>query len=291
MSMFGAERSDAATPGMLFMSASLHVLVIFLVCMASLSSPHRSLTQREGVARVSLVEEPSPNPVAQTIARGPVRMQQPEVSEPLAQQELPAVALDAERKVIAYKTANQTDAAVIPLKKRKAAPRRIENSKPEPPKKQETKTAEKKDDPKDFLERRLARIRSEVEKKKKEQPAVRESTGLASGQRGGAARGPVLSEDFVRWFEDVRGRINAHWSLIGDNRKREKFAVIGVKLSEDGRLLEATVDETSGDPLFDKSAMRAVFLASPFPPMPVEIREKIKQAGGLALRFSPGGIQ
>ncbi len=167
MSMFGAERSDAATPVMLFMSASLHVLVIFLVCMASLSSPHRSLTQREGVAMVSLVEEPSPHPAAQTMARGPVRMQQPEVSEPLAQQELPAVALDAERQVVSYKTPHQTEAAVIPLKKRKTAPRRIENSKPEPPKKQETKTAEKKDDPKDFLERRLAQIRSDVERRKR----------------------------------------------------------------------------------------------------------------------------
>jgi len=291
MSMFGAEHSDAATPVMLFMSASLHVLVIFLVCMASLSSPHRSLIQQEGVARVSLVDQPSASPIVQTISRGPVRMQQPEVSEPPAPQELPAVAPDAERKVVSYKTPNQTEAAVIPLKKRKASPRRIEDAKPEPSKKQETKTAEKKDEPKDFLERRLAQIRSDVEKKKQDQPTSRESNGLASGQRGGAARGSALSEDFVRWFEDVRGRINAHWSLIGDNRKMEKFAVIGVKLAEDGRLLEATVDETSGDPLFDKSAMRAVFLASPFPPMPLEIREKIKQAGGLALRFSPGGIQ
>ncbi len=290
MSMFGAERSDAATPVMLLTSACLHILVIFLVCMASFSAPQRLLSQREGITRVSLVEEASPSPVVQTIARGPVRMQS-EVSEPMVQQELPAVSSEAERKIVSYKSLDQTDAGIIQLKKRKAPPRRIENAKPEPAKKNETKRAETKEEPKDFLEKRLAQIRSDVEKKRKEQSPSRESSESAGSPKGGAAKGPALNEDFVRWFEDVRGRINAHWSLFGDNRKMEKFAVIGVKLAEDGRLIDATVDETSGDPVFDKSAMRAVFLASPFPPMPREIREKIKQAGGLALRFSPGGIQ
>jgi len=64
-----------------------------------------------------------------------------------------------------------------------------------------------------------------------------------------------------------------------------------VKLSDYGKLLDATVDESSGYLVFDRSAMRAVFQASPFPAVTPAIREKIQSAGGLALRFTAGGMQ
>jgi TonB family protein len=67
--------------------------------------------------------------------------------------------------------------------------------------------------------------------------------------------------------------------------------VIGVKIADNGRLMDASVDKSSGDQVFDRSAMRAVFQAAPFPPIPSELKEKISKAGGLALRFTPKGMQ
>jgi hypothetical protein len=41
------------------------------------------------------------------------------------------------------------------------------------------------------------------------------------------------------------------------------------------------VDESSGDELFDKSAMRRILQGAPFPALPCEAAEKIRDAGGM----------
>ena len=71
----------------------------------------------------------------------------------------------------------------------------------------------------------------------------------------------------------------------------ERVTIIGVKIADNGRLMDASVDESSGDQVFDRSAMRAVLQAAPFPPIPSELKEKISKAGGLAFRFTPKGVQ
>lgn len=290
MSMGNADRREAATPIMLLLSVSLHLFVFFLLFKVSLSAVDRTTSNPQGVTHVSLVDASSAKPHLETISRGPVRMQDQAEPEPLLPQELPTAFFEAERKTISYQVPSAPDAPVIPLKKRKVSPRRIDTAAPDTKKKSDEKRPEKKEDPKDFLEKRLSQIRADVRNRRERSGALGANTD-SSGTLTAAATSSAVTDNFVRWFEDVRGRINSHWSILGDNRKIEKIAVIGVKLSDDGRLIDATVDETSGDPMFDKSAMRAVFLASPFPPVPPDIRERIKQAGGLALRFSPGGMQ
>ena len=79
--------------------------------------------------------------------------------------------------------------------------------------------------------------------------------------------------------------------MLGDQTKLDKIAVIGVQIAEDGKLVDASIDSSSGDKLFDNSALRAIFHAAPFPPIPQEVTDKIRQSGGLALRFTPGGMQ
>jgi len=39
-----------------------------------------------------------------------------------------------------------------------------------------------------------------------------------------------------------------------------------------GRIRDPLVEQTSGDSLFDQSALRAVMEASPFPPLPQEFK-------------------
>jgi TonB family protein len=71
----------------------------------------------------------------------------------------------------------------------------------------------------------------------------------------------------------------------------ERITIVGVRIADNGRLMDASVDESSGDQVFDRSAIRAVFQAAPFPPIPSELKEKISRAGGLALRFTSKGMQ
>ncbi|MGC8604942.1 MAG: TonB family protein [Desulfomonilaceae bacterium] len=108
----------------------------------------------------------------------------------------------------------------------------------------------------------------------------------------GAGSGSQTSAEIARWFEAVRNRINSHWSVLGEESKAPaKATIISVQLSDDGRLLEASIDSGSGDGFFDSSAMRAIYQSAPFPPMSPEISAKIRAEGGLALRFTPGGLQ
>ena len=66
---------------------------------------------------------------------------------------------------------------------------------------------------------------------------------------------------------------------------------MGIKLAEDGRLIDARLDRASGDVVLDRSALRAVAQANPFPAVPTEVAEKIRQEGGLALEFTVRGMK
>lgn len=291
MSFLSLERVDAASPGMLALSVSIHLSIFLALFTFSVMSAGRPVPEVEGVSKVSLIEEPGLRPAAEVMARGPVKMQERDQPEAAVAEESLPVASDLPREVSEHRMAEPAAKEVIPLTKRKKQPQRVEAPKPQPAKKPEQQTAQKKPDSKDFLEQRLAALRKDVEARRSEQQAERQSGRQATGTTGPGNGRHGADKELLRWFQDVRGRVNSHWSVFGENRTAERFAVIGVRLSDDGRLIDATVDETSGDPLFDRSAMRAVFQASPFPPVPPEIRERIRQAGGLALRFSPGGMQ
>ena len=61
-----------------------------------------------------------------------------------------------------------------------------------------------------------------------------------------------------------------------DNRSVSEITVIGVRLGDDGRVMDVAIDESSGDETFDRSAIRAVLQASPLPPLTPETREKVR---------------
>jgi colicin import membrane protein len=89
----------------------------------------------------------------------------------------------------------------------------------------------------------------------------------------------------------VRSRVNLHWSVFAEDQPVRRVTIIAVKIADDGELIDARVDESSGNQTFDLSAMRAVRQAAPFPSVPRMLREEIRKRGGLALRFTPGGMQ
>jgi colicin import membrane protein len=189
------------------------------------------------------------------------------------------------------RTSSVVEPQIIPLKKRKTEPKSVSSQSQEKPK-QEKVT--KKEDPKTFLEKRLAAIRDNVNKKKSAESETGHAMGGSpnsgvSGQHQGSG---ITDLETARWFDIVRQRVNSQWSVFSDNRNVRSVTVIGVKISDSGELVNPTVDESSGDYVFDKSALRAVSRAAPFlPPVPEQVRVKIRQSGGLALRFTPSGMQ
>ena len=67
-------------------------------------------------------------------------------------------------------------------------------------------------------------------------------------------------------------KISRHWQWSTDFGSLK--TVVYFKIDTNGTVGLARVHEPSGDALFDQQALRAVRLASPFPPLPQEYPDK-----------------
>jgi len=293
MTSFYSRSAAAASPWGLVLSVCLHGLMFLAVISLSISISKVNKPVEESISHVKLVAPQAYSPVVEHIQQGPAEPPNvlPEVrTEP----ELPEKVSEKPRATLEARVVAPQNRDVITIKKRKKPLRQVEAAKEPDKKKPQPETAKKKEDPRSFLEKRLAAIRQDVESKKTAAAPPRPSQnggtqtpGRPEGKQGGSS----VDEKSARWFDEVRTGINAHWSILGDDRQVERVTIIGVRIADDGRLMDASVDESSGDQVFDRSAMRAVFQAAPFPPIPSELQEKISKAGGLALRFTPKGMQ
>jgi TonB family protein len=289
---------DGASPRMLAVSALLHglMLLIVVLCSASLHKP--TPTPPEEVSRVVLVGPEAGIPPVEKVQRGPMKSIEPTVSENSPEIEDLAQPSEPKREIVqAEKLTKAEIPATIRLAKRKKPPQRLEApKKPEQkPAKKEPAPPEKKESPETFLENRLATLRKNMESRKSNpapRQSVREAKGLpGQGSRGSQRGGETEDAELARYLSRVKIKVNANWLLPSNDRQVERVTVVGVQIAENGALVNVAVDSTSGDDFFDKSAMRAVLQAAPFPPPQPEVAQKITSAGGLALRFTPRGMQ
>jgi len=279
---------------MLLLSLFLHGTCFFtLIYLYSLSSSWHKPSDVV-ISRVKLVDGGSIAPVIENLSVGPKKDRSIPASKEILEVEPAPKSTQAPANSIRSKSLTLPAKDAIPLNKRKKPLQRVEAPKPKNPPATEKKEPKEREDPQSLIEKRLAAIRSDLEKRK-DSVLSGSSQGLedsptqgrsAPGQ-GGTGADPGL----VRWLESVRSRINNHWSLLGDSRDPTKITVIGIRIGDDGSLTDASVEKTSGDAIFDGSAMRAVVQAAPFPPVPASVRERITKEGGLALRFTSAGIQ
>jgi len=284
---------DAASPRALLVSAGLHALLLCAIVLFSYSVTRWPAPSEEIISRVKLVEaEPGP-PAVEHVQSGPIKtpaiLHRDEV-DPQANAKQPT---ESVRQILEPAAISLAQNDAIPLRKRKKPAEHVEKPSKTEPKKPDETVAKKKEDPKTFLEKRLASIREGVKTRQSDasSPAAVPTGSQGLGRTGSREGGAVAEEELRRWLDDVRNRINYRWSVFGDRRHVRKLTVIGVKIDDSGRLVDAAVNESSGDEVFDQSALRAVFQADPFPAIPPEVRDKIRRAGGLALRFTPRGMQ
>ncbi len=232
------------------------------------------------MSRVKIVESVATSPVVEKLRAAP--SSQKEI--PVAAENTPAISENIRQKVtMSALTAQPSDS--IRLAKRKKPLNRVQP--PTPQEKKAPQATQKKEGSQSFLDRRLAAIRQEVENKKGDPP---DSTDTGGREKSGAD-GALTDQELLRWLDLVKSRINSNWSVFANNRTIARITVIGVRLGDDGRLKDVAIDESSGDEAFDRSAIRAVLQATPLPPLTPETRDKVLRAGGLALRFTPRGLQ
>jgi colicin import membrane protein len=284
------------SPWMLTVSAILHGIALAALIHVYATSKSKPITIRGDVTHVKLVQSPS-EPAMQKTSHGPTRETEiPPLAEIEPVQPPPPEPTKPTEKIDRASVAAVSDKE-IKLKARKKPPQRVEQTEPKPKKKPEDEAGKKpkpKETPEEILRKRLAEIQQDVERKRASRPPVPPAgaSGAVGNQSGvqGPATG-IVDHELMRWFDMVRRRINENWSMLGHDPGPGKVTIIGIQIADDGRLIAASVDQTSGDALFDRSAMRAVHQAAPFPRISAEMSEKIRMAGGVALRFTPRGLQ
>ncbi len=98
----------------------------------------------------------------------------------------------------------------------------------------------------------------------------------AAGSRPqGNNPGDIISS----YYSQVQERIWSEWVLPEFRIKGDLLAIINIRIMKDGRINILGVEKSSGNSLFDRSAIRAIRKASPLPPPPYEIE--------IGVRFTP----
>lgn len=265
-----------ASNPMMLVSVALHLAALIAVILLSGSFSSRPKTVGHVVSNVKLVDAGAP---LIELARPQNTFVEPSINTISTEFTEPATAHTPNEQRLTSSFSEAKSAPNLQMQKRKKAPQKIEDPKVSPNKKT---NREKEPDNSKHLEKRLSELRSKVQSRNVDTP---QTNAQASGKASGA------DAELLRWFEQVKNKVNTNWSLLGDQTRMERVTIVGVQLTEDGKLVDASIDSSSGDKLFDNSALRAVFHAAPFPPVPQDVGEKIRQSGGLALRFTPGGMQ
>lgn len=93
--------------------------------------------------------------------------------------------------------------------------------------------------------------------------------GQAGGQQGAAADS---------YYAQITRMIRGEWAYP-DSGERNLEAVISILIARDGTMTVRSVEKSSGNALFDRSALRAIAKASPVAPPPYEME--------IGIRFYP----
>ncbi len=282
------KQERATSPRMLGASALIHgllILALFVVSSAAVKPPKPA---EPVVTNVKLVAPPGP-PAPVILQPEPTTEPQTVTPEDLEATSARDDAEPPERRTVEAKTLASKPVERIRVKKRN---RKIQRVAEVPKKKPKKPPRKKREDPEEYLKKKLAALKDKLkDKKPSTQRPPNPNDAKPPGGFGTDEEAKLTDEQLALWFSGMRDKISAHWSVFQENRAMKRVTEVGIRLADDGQLLHAGVDKSSGDPVFDRSAMRAVRQAAPFPPVPPNVRERIRQSGGLALRFTPGGIQ
>jgi protein TonB len=146
--------------------------------------------------------------------------------------------------------------------------------KPEPPPKPVAET------------KQPAKVVVPAKPEKKTSPAPKQNAPGSSGTSGNAAQsvgaggsgasggGNVMKIDaeefpFPYYLVSVQNQIERNWRAPFSGQG-QRATTVYFKISRSGEVEDVKIEQSSGNTLFDQAAMRAVYYASPLPPLPAD---------------------
>jgi TonB family protein len=102
--------------------------------------------------------------------------------------------------------------------------------------------------------------------------AGKSTQGANAGNSGASGGGNALKIDapdfpFPYYLTAVQSQIERHWQAPFSGQG-QRLATVYFKISRRGEVEDVKIEQSSGNALFDQAAMRAVYYASPLPPLP-----------------------
>lgn len=104
---------------------------------------------------------------------------------------------------------------------------------------------------------------------------------LPQGKTGGALQGSSkqgITTGSGDYYSVVINKIRQQW-IFPESIDKDLLAIITIKIAKDGSITIGRIEQSSGNALFDRSALRAINKAGPLPPPPQEIE--------IGVRFRP----
>lgn len=112
----------------------------------------------------------------------------------------------------------------------------------------------------------IVRLRTALSLKKgSDDKNVSDESSYITGKRG-------IFDDY---YAKIRNHIWQHW-VYPDTGQKNLETIISIIVMKDGTILIQKIEKSSGNPLFDKSAIKALTKASPLPPPPYEMEVGVK---------------
>jgi colicin import membrane protein len=134
------------------------------------------------------------------------------------------------------------------------------------------------------------RNRAAEEERRQQQQKVAAALSSATGEKSGAAApgvggtggGVVKSAEFLRYYNDMIGRIKNSWTWVG--RRTDLRVTVNFVVEENGQISGLRLAGTSGDRSYDDSVLNAIRRANPLPPPPESHRSEFRD---VELTFTP----
>jgi len=77
---------------------------------------------------------------------------------------------------------------------------------------------------------------------------------------------------FTYYLRQLQSKISQSWAPPRAATAGGERAIVVFEIGRDGLIKEPALEKSSGNAIYDQSAIRAVMEASPFPPLPPEFR-------------------
>lgn len=74
--------------------------------------------------------------------------------------------------------------------------------------------------------------------------------------------------EFSKYMEGVQNKIKSNWGIHSYQIKSDIETIAIFKVAKDGRLIDCSIIKPSGEKEYDKKALGAIWLSSPFAPLP-----------------------